>query len=458
MHLQHHCAGEHFINAALVLLGSALFTGCVASSDSAVETALIPTFPPQATWAPSIPRPTAATSPNPVPQRTPTLVAYPTQTSVFETGEMIELSSIHMASERDGWGTNNSAVWTTRDGGRTWRDVTPPAQYLPGTSYEWYGAFLDANHAWVVRAILRPPPDFGCIDTDASVWYTSNGGQTWEASQPLMHDLVGMSCRVSIKMIDAQAGWLIIDGWYTGAGPHTPSEFFHTTDGGATWNVAQASWSDSTGTYYPHTPQWLSDRAFYDQTGWQLINTSECWPCYGATPAPAYYMTADGGLSWRFHYLPAPSDVPDLFERYFSCEPYQLNLLTEETVRLKLACSQYDENQEPGAIDFLYATEDGGISWDTFELPMASASMEDYYTRMIFFDADQGLLLGREMWRTADGGKTWQHINTVTWDGQFSFVDRSHGWAIARADDVAVLVYTINGGEDWQVLSPMVAP
>jgi photosystem II stability/assembly factor-like uncharacterized protein len=131
-----------------------------------------------------------------------------------------------------------------------------------------------------------------------------------------------------------------------------------------------------------------------------------------------------------------------------------LNLLTEEVVRLKLACSQIDERQEPRARDFLYSTTDGGMTWNSLELPRASADMSDYDARMIFFDADHGLLLGREMWRTADGGVTWQHINTVTWEAQFSFVDPSHGWAIARAEDVTALVYTINGGEDWQLINP----
>lgn len=84
---------------------------------------------------------------------------------------------------------------------------------------------------------------------------------------------------------------------------------------------------------------------------------------------------------------------------------------------------------------------------------MASGGNGD---RLIFFNANYGLLLGREMWRTEDGGRTWQHINTVTWDGQFSFIDRWRGWAIAESEGGEnALVYTTNGGETWKMLNPV---
>jgi len=454
MRLRRHHPIQHLLTMALNLIVLAVIAGCAGPTASGTSASKTTSVPRQATSSHSLLPPTATGSPVPVSPRTPTPAAYPTQTSAFDIGDTIELTSIHMMNETEGWGFSSAAVWITRDGTRTWRDVTPRAESFRETGYEWYGGFVDANHAWLLYSTQWRPPLFSCIASDASVWYTTDGGQTWKTSRPLMHSLADMSCSASFNMTDTETGWLSINGFYTGAGPHTTAEFFRTTDGGTTWNAVEPRWSDSAGSYSRDTPGWLSERVFYDRTGWQLINMSDCWPCYGNTPAPAYYLTRDGGFSWSIHLLPPPSAAPRLFEQYLLCEPYQLNLLTEEVVRLKLACSQIDERQEPRARDFLYSTTDGGMTWNSLELPRASADMSDYDARMIFFDADHGLLLGREMWRTADGGVTWQHINTVTWEAQFSFVDPSHGWAIARAEDVTALVYTINGGEDWQLINP----
>ena len=196
-----------------------------------------------------------------------------------------------------------------------------------------------------------------------------------------------------------------------------------------------------------------SDWAFIDEeTGWQLIDGSFCFACEGTTPR--YQITTDGGETWEEHSIPAPLNAPNLFYHPFNpyiydyCNPYQLNLLTEEIVRLKVACSnRYGEGQEP--VDYLFATEDGGITWTTHELPSSSG-------RMIFFDKHHGLLLGREMWRTEKGGATWERINTVIWDGQFSFIDPWYGWAIAESEAGEIaLVVTTNGGETWKILNPV---
>jgi len=105
-------------------------------------------------------------------------------------------------------------------------------------------------------------------------------------------------------------------------------------------------------------------------------------------------------------------------------------------------------------VDYFYASEDGGVTWQTYVLPVSS---EEIDTQLMFFDPDHGLLLGQTMWRTEDAGETWQQINSVTWDGQFSFVDRYHGWAIARSDDEIALVYTTDGGVSWQIIHPVIA-
>jgi len=202
-----------------------------------------------------------------------------------------------------------------------------------------------------------------------------------------------------------------------------------------------------------------SDWAFInEETGWQLENASSFYSEYEGT-IPNYQITTDGGETWEEHSIPAPLSDPDLFFDLFNpyqyryCDPYQLNLLTEKIVRFKVVClNRYGEDPEP--VDYLFASEDGGITWRAHVLPVSS---EEMATRLLFFDTHHGLLLGREMWRTEDGGATWELMNSVNWDGQFSFIDRWRGWAVAESDDDEIaLVCTTNGGVTWKMLDPAI--
>jgi hypothetical protein len=208
---------------------------------------------------------------------------------------------------------------------------------------------------------------------------------------------------------------------------------------------------------------------FFNQTGWILVDDSGCGPCYGNQPAPAYWLSVDGGSTWHQYRLPAPQTEPDLLDQYWQCYPQQLNLLSEEAVRLVVACWDKRQGDDPrlagpGEAAYLYASGDGGASWKTYPLPPAvewrvevppTRSVGEGKASMIFVNATDGMLLGREMFRTSDAGASWLPINTVTWDGEFSFVDPWRGWAIARNGDETALVYTEDAGENWQILKPV---
>ena len=57
-----------------------------------------------------------------------------------------------------------------------------------------------------------------------------------------------------------------------------------------------------------------------------------------------------------------------------------------------------------------------------------------------------------------DGGRSWDFVKTVQWDGQFSFVSDQVGWAVARQGEALALVSTTNGGRTWNLLKPSISP
>lgn len=430
----------------------------IAEADMATQTAMVTSFP-------------VTPTPSPMPQVTSTPLFRPTTTPAFSVGNPVTLESIHMLSDTQGWGTSGDSFLITRDGARTWHELPLPAapeKYTEEYGSQVYFTATDADHAWLLYAPKPFQSINGCVASDAPVWYTTDGGQTWNASQPLMHQLVNKDCEATFITMDAQEGWMSIDSWYFEAGTHKDMQLFRTLDGGKTWGLFDATWCrhENKNTCFFTTPEWFSEKAFHGQTGWLLKNLygSSLW--IDNVLPPVYYVSTDGGEIWYYHNLPPPASGPSyrnlpqptgtpyFYEQYFYCQPSDLNLLTENIVRLKLACSQGESNARPEAVDYIYASEDIGVTWKTYVLPVSSEEMD---TRLKFFDPDYGLLLGRTIWRTEDAGKTWQEINSVAWDGQFSFVDRNHGWAIARSEDVTALVFTVNGGEIWEVIHPVIA-
>ena len=398
---------------------------------------------------------------------------------------------IQMFSESEGWGIEGASILTTRDGGRTWRDVSPPDALPEFERGRAYGGFLDAQHGWVIYTPTEMWSEFdpASIPSNAVVWYTSDSGRTWNSSAPLDHSLGGgFEIAPTFSMVGPQHGWLRLSGGYVAAGPKKLVEYFHTTNGGVTWDKVTSTWCWFAGrciqapfseSFIPPPdgsielssdfPEYVSEMDIFNQTGWILLDDSGCRPCYGNQPAPAYWLSVDAGSTWDEHRLPPPQADPTLFDQYWRCYPQQLNLLSEEIVRLVVACwdkRQGDDSRVagPGEAAYLYASQDGGATWDANPLPAAvewrsgvrrSDSVGQGKVRMLFVNETDGMLFGREMFRTSDAGATWLPVNTVTWDGEFSFVDPLRGWAIARNEDERALVYTEDGGETWQILNPV---
>ncbi len=125
------------------------------------------------------------------------------------------------------------------------------------------------------------------------------------------------------------------------------------------------------------------------------------------------------------------------------CGVYDPHLASEQAGVVVLRC--LDRADFDLQEDFLYRTADGGGTWTTFTFPGGE---------LLVLDNEHGFALSRDIYQTADGGETWGFVKSVNWDGQFSFVDPLNGWAVARAGEALALVRTVNGGRTWQEITP----
>ena len=377
--------------------------------------------------------PTETTAP-PVPPPGPTLEPLP-------AGQELVFTRLQMFDPLTGWasggvGGNNDHLFTTRDGGNTWRDVTPPQPGEPGT-LAVAAFFRDASTAWATfygasMDVLMPPWPV--------VWHTQDAGQTWQVSQLL--DMTGLdqAYNTELYFADAQHGWLLT---HVGAGmSHDYVTLFGTTDGGFSWARLLDPYNDGQIQGCVKTGMLFLD----SQVGWL---TGDC----GGVMAGAFLnRTEDGGLTWTYIDLPAPPDRPLLYDVnvWAACGSYDLYFFDPQAAMLGVRCTIYDVSYgDPTFVNYLYTTQDGGTTWSTQPYPAGT---------LFFVDPLNGWALDREIHQTNDGGVTWSLVNTVHWDARFNFISSQLGWAASYTETEYALVATSDGGAHWFMLHPTVAP
>jgi photosystem II stability/assembly factor-like uncharacterized protein len=451
---------ERSFRLHLVIL--AVFLLALAACNLPAQPAGLPEFPGAASpaptadflmWEPS-PTPPPPVSPYPPPPtpEPPTLTALPptalpaTATPAappierLPAGQAVIIAEIHMLDARQGWALGDRTdqpgrVLFTQDGGLTWQDRTPPeAEAPPGALPKLAaGFFMDAGRAWVVFAAQ----DMSFLQSPPVVWRTADGGQTWQPSQPVpLTGLEGWFMPGAFQFINPETGWLLV---HVDAGmSHDYIEIFRTRDGGTSWELILEP-----RTLIEDNPQSCekTGMVFYDErSGWLSRD------CHGVMDGVFIDWSLDGGETWRFMRLPAPDSNPDLFTAHI-CGGLTPHMFKAQSGLLGVRCNAFENFDQ--LTWYLYRTADGGQTWQTQAYPGGS---------LLFLDDRQGWALGRELFRTQDGGLTWESRKKVNWDGQFSFIDLETGWAVARNEGQIALVQTRNGASNWQVITPVIAP
>ena len=430
----------------LVLVLALGITACAPKPTAPEATATSPPPPTSVTESPVVsPEPTLG-EPATLTPGLPTPVADPV--GRLAAGEEIRIQFIQMLDTASGWAVARSDddldhIVRTGDGGATWTDVSPP-EYAGSPDYPRRATLTssaDGQHAWVLYS--------GAMDLDRDpiavvIWRTADGGDTWLPSTLIEAPFgSGWFEPLSLGLLESGFGWLMaaIDAGMM----HQYIAIYTTQDAGATWTRVLDPYSDAPVHSCPKTGLAFADASI----GWMTRD------CGGLIDRVTVITTADGGVTWTEIPLSPPPGLPDGFSYPYLCKPHSIHLQSAREGSLAVSCRQYLETPTaagettvsgPSA---LYRTTDAGATWSSLDYPGGEVQ---------WLDDLRGWAFGRDLYRTRDGGATWALVHSVNWDGQFSFVDNDHGWAVARNEEEIALVRTQNGGASWSILRPVTAP
>ncbi|GCE20755.1 WD40/YVTN/BNR-like repeat-containing protein [Dictyobacter kobayashii] len=267
--------------------------------------------------------------------------------------------------------------------------------------------------------------------------HTSDGGTSWQDVTP------------------AQASGTILGGYVfnglqlliASADPNStaPATISRTTDGGYTWQNSA----------FP------AQHLLPDPRRMSFINDHEGWaevPFQGATgnDLVAIFHTTDEGQSWQpisqtplGPALPVPRTFP--FAHHKSGLTFVNNSTGWATVFTD-------------GILQLYATHDGGATWQGKTLSLPVPDVGSSMLPPTFFNSNSGILpidlqastgSGKMFLLSHDNGATWQATTPVSaYGGPATFTDMAHIWV---ADPQGTTLYSSNdGAQHWKKINPTI--
>lgn len=326
----------------------------------------------------------------------------------------------------DGQTVDRDWVLRTTDGGRHWRDVSPPVPMVGSSD------FLDADVGWVVPTRLSTPVGVSLSSLREPLYATVDGGRRWRQL-----GLVPYGCQ--LDFVDRSHGWCAAIGAAAGS---EGVQLVGTDDGGATWHPV------STTAVYPtpSTPGALPfgcDKQLSFATPTIGLATEAC-----NGGEPVLYRSTDGGAEWT----PIRLSLPPGF-----VPPYGDGFSTDAPV--------FDGSQVTVPIEFavggpplprirvvVYRSDDDGARWHLVALPSRISTFPDVIDAAHWIATD-----GTTFAVTADAGRTWR-----TWRPDVRLKDHSGepmrlqfltplvGWALPL--DGGATLMTTDGGHRWKPL------
>lgn len=351
----------------------------------------------------------------------------------------------------------NSSILSA-DAATSWIEVHPPAIEEAGGVETIH--FIDADNGYAEGSGGMIP----WLEKWAGLRLrTRDGGWSWRQEEPV-DDRIS-----STDFISPTTGWRLGEQPPDGSEPPMLAdlEFYHSTDGGLTWQFQQGIVTElidiSDLQNPPDFPQGRLRRYrdthiyFLDEhSGW-LLGHTHGWKDRAAGRAYTanyIYSTRDGGQTWRCHvdvYTtgadPGRSPVID----HGSRSPVDIDFGDSRVGWIGAAPSPYYFTDDK----WIYRTVDGGTTWEWLGHPRLAGQVKSIYIEAIdVVDSHRGWVIGNGVWFTRDGGDTW----TQKLSGYYTAIhaDVNEAWVVGITwlpigGRQSQILHSVDDGNSWQV-------
>lgn len=304
----------------------------------------------------------------------------------------------------------------TRDGGRSWREITPQ-----GMKFVDDAVFQGPSRGWAVAGECSSPDSF-------EFYRTEDGGRTWRR-RGVGSTRCHVNAYMELEFVDPSNGWLL---------HHEPETLLRdlqrTQDGGRSWTKAVEL-------------PWFGSFRFSDpRHGWLHVR-DEVHGTYILS------STHDRGITWGPVKLPRP--------RHLQSHQFVLDIPTffSDNVGILPATVHRRSRAEVA----FYATSDGGNSWDLSSVRRVAGRRwyrllpSDGPAQTHLFAPDQWLIIKGtasakrpiSLHMTRDGGRSWRsRAMTVPQRGWITFVDPKTAWLVPYRGDR--IYRSTDGGRSWR--------
>jgi photosystem II stability/assembly factor-like uncharacterized protein len=320
------------------------------------------------------------------------------------------------------FGATGGGLWKTTDGGTTWNPVTD--RHLTSSSVGAV-AVCEANPDVVYAGTGEVQWRENIIQGDG-VYKSTDGGQTW--THLGLQDTQTIS---RIRIDPSDCGRVYAAAMGHPFGRNSERGVFRSIDSGESWQRVLFRNPQTGAADLVIDPS--NSRVLYAGLWHALLRP---WGGRDGGPGSGIYKSTDRGDTWTD--LTANPGLPG-------------GLIGKVGVAVSGADSDrvyamISSANEPG----LYGSDDGGATWRKINDEGNLLARPHYYTRVHADprDRDTVWVLADDLWRSTDGGNSFDEIDAPHADHHDLWIDPNDTSRMVNANDGGANV-TVNGGESW---------